>query len=287
MKRAVILRDYADSDLGVHRYITEAMGVVPTIEIINFDDASAFEAKVRSLDGPGDLLIGLVYQRQTEIPREWLPSVDRLGLYIHRDNQWRTESLTVQPVCEVDAPCVIQAPYSVRPWFVESVKGIEEQAEPDIDVVWLGSECYRMVHESRMTRGDFLDRFSLAVQGRFHFERHLKVHSVQDYAVLMKRAKIALHIHGLGEHCFRFWESLHLGRCLVAQRFEREKLWADPGEIMPWFSTPEEAADVCASLVTSGDWRRVREEQAKWYNEHHSHARFVEWGKEVVSSIFP
>lgn len=287
MKRVIVLRDYAESDLGIYKYIADAMGVEPTMEIINFDDASSFEAKVRSFDGPGDLLLCLVYQRHTEISRDWLPSVDRLGVYISGDCQLRRDYLTIQPVKEHDGPEIIQAPYSVRPWWAGLVKGITETSEPDIDVIWLGSECYTMVHEGGLTRGEFLDRFQAAINGRFRFKRHLKVHTVEDYARLMCRAKIALHIHGLAEHCFRFWESLHLGRCLVAQRFSREKLWADPGGVVPWFDTPEEGADVCANLIASGHWRGIRDIQKDWYAEHHSPARFVEWGQEVASLLFP
>jgi hypothetical protein len=287
MKRSIVLRDYAESDLGVYQWIAKAMGIEPKIEIVNYDNPSEFEAKIRSLDGHGDLFLALVYQKQTEISREWLPSVDRFGLYIHRDNQWRTSMLTVQPVDEHKAPPVIQAPYVVRPWFCKCVENVHALAEPDIDVMWLGSESYKMLSEDSLTRGQWLDRFEAAVKGRFNFYRQLKLHSVEEYAALMNRSKIALHIHGLAEHCFRYFEALHLKRCLVPQKFNREKLWADPGDLMPWFNTPEEAADICADLIASGRWKKLGEQQYDWFKEAYSQDKLMAWGQEVVAKFFP
>jgi hypothetical protein len=210
-----------------------------------------------------------------------------LGIYIHRDNQWRCDYLTIQPVVERGAPAVLQAPYGVRPWFVDAVRNIKEETKPEIDVIWLGSECYKMVREDGLTRGEYLDRFQDAIQGRFRFERHQKIHNVQDYAKLMNQAKIAIHIHGLAEHCFRFWETLHLGRCLVSQDFEREKLWADPGKLVPRFTTPQEAADICAHLIETDEWFDLRQQQHQWYKANYSEENMDLWSHQVASILFP
>jgi hypothetical protein len=62
------------------------------------------------------------------------------------------------------------------------------------------------------------------------------------------------------------------GSAMRAQAHSVEKLWADHFEVVPQFTTPEQAAD----LVGSGEWRRVRERQREWYADHYSEARLRE-----------
>jgi hypothetical protein len=205
---------------------------------------------------------------------------------MHRDNQFlNTNCATIQPIQHKDGPKIVQAPFTVRPFFKSQVEGIVETAPPDIDLIWLGSETYPMIL-SNMTRKDYLDRLESAVAGRFHFHRQQKVHSIKDYARWMVRSKIAIHIHGLAEHCFRFWESLHLKRCLIAQRFNREVLWADPGDLVPTFDTPEDAADLCASLLSSGEWESLRDRQQEWFLAHHNEEALRSWGHQAALTAF-
>jgi len=193
----------------------------------------------------------------------------------------------IQPVIRRDRPDLsIQAPYVVRPFYERQLQYCQSVPdEKSVDVLWCGSEVYQMTTRTRITRKEWLDEFQSLLPSGVTFSRNLKIYPMHEYADMIRRSKITLHIHGLGEHCFRLWEILHTGGCAVGQRFIQEKPWQAVEDVVPQFVTPQEAVDACVKILQEQSWSDIELRQRIWYLEHYGQKSRSAWSKQTWAEL--
>lgn len=285
--RAFVLKTKANeaNDMGVHEYLIKALDV-DSIEVIqNYGSAKDL---LKPFDGPGHVFVAMIYAFSVGFKKEWLPSADKIVIYNQGDYQFAdSEVPVVEQIQDKKHSKSILAPYKVRKSFIKETENIGYYDNPVNDVIFVGLESRKMAFVKEI-RAEYLDRFHKSVKGRFNFFRY-QVHpalSIRDYAQVMQQGKISLVVNGCSEHTFRYFEALHLGTCVVAQKFSREVMWCDPGKIVPTFNTPEEGADLCADLISSGAWWDYRKKQREWYLDCHNENAYKQWAADAASKIY-
>ena len=284
--KALIVRHPANdlNDMGMQDHLINALDVESVTTIPGHGNPKDILAPY---DASGDFLVAMIYAGY-EFKKEWMPSASKIIVYNQHDYQMKTDARikAVEQIHDKDMKSTIIAPYGLRKSFSRMTERIECFYESTNDVAVMGVEARKMAFSS-ITRGSYLDDFQRAIRGRFHFFRYRCPHALtmMDYAQIMMQSKIALVTHGCSEHTFRFFEAMHLGVCIVSQKFRREEMWRDPGEVVPTFTTPEEGADICAELISSGSWREYRTKQRDWYFANHNEKVYDKWGKDVAFKL--
>ena len=217
----------------------------------------------------------------------------KIVLYIQSDSQIILPNIpfSIQSVKLLNDSHVLQAPYGTRPWFQQFLSSTLE--DKVYDMTWIGSESYIMQgcvfngnQNKTITRKDFLDQIQL-IKEDINFKRLQKNYNVQDYITILKKSKIVISLLGLGEHCYRLFECLEVGVCVIQHKYHYEKMWADPTEnnIVPTFSSPEELVSLVNDLLKEDKYKEVQQRQSEWYKENYSTDKIKEWAKNTIELL--
>ncbi len=214
--------------------------------------------------------------------------------YIQNDSQIDLPNLplTIQNVKLLSNSSVIQAPYGVRPWFKKQIFpiGLENKL---YDISWIGSDSYVMQQgipgeglSKVKTRRDFLNEID-SLKGTINFNRLQKNFTVPEYIQILRDSKIVISLLGLGEHCYRLFECLEVGACVIQQQYQYEDMWANPtlDRIVPTFQTPEELVLLVEDLLKDNKYLEVQKKQSEWYQSNYSFEKINIWAEKTINQI--
>ena len=284
-----VLREWPGCDFESYTYLADVLREAGHEVLFRRNDGAWSPAVVERIDTPCDLhILWTEYMRLQRYPRNLVKWADRVVFHIFDDWQELNVDdgiLNIQPIVRVDSvDKVIQAPFGIRPWYLQQIQGIEPATHKDIDVLWCGLQSW-VSPTTGQSRTEFLDEFQRLLPDDIRFQRHDRRFTPAQYAGLIGRSRIVLSLHGIAEHCYRYWEGMHGGACVLGQRFIRERTWKDITEVMPDFLTPAQAVEECEHLLIGGAWKQIAERQRSWLNMNYNEIEYRNWARDTATKI--
>jgi hypothetical protein len=292
---ATVLRDVDFSDLEIYSYVIDEFrrrGHEVIFNCLAGPTPTGQLHRLHEFDTPCDLhFLCMHYQPVARYHAGMAEHAARVAFYIFRDTyQTVVEEPNIQPVItKSDGYLSIHAPFPVRPWYIRETAGIgslpnEVGGGPPGDILWCGMESWIM--PEGQTRGEWLDKFQRLLPSHVNFSRYGRQFDVRIFATQIKRYKICISLHGIAETTYRPYEIMHTGSCLVMHRHRLEIPWKPLDDaVVPSFSTPEEAAQVCCEILAAGTWQMYQIRQRQWLWDNYNDAVFKQWAVEAVDRL--